>query len=279
MRVDNEVGRWHLFTRPFTNLTATFNAVVGNRRWIAVAVLALVWVAPLLDAFSTKRAGASQGIVTGAAMTLVDGAAARKSVPDLAVDRTEPATTSRSGQRQPVTATPKAKTAPATPKAKTAPATPKAKPAPAKPAKPAPVAGLTQAQMDNAAVIVRVGKQAKLPKRAQIIAIATAMQESKLKNLANPAHPQSMKLPNQGTGFDYDSLGLFQQRVESGWGTPKQLMDPVYASKAFYDALATVDGWQGMAVTEAAQAVQGSAFPDAYAQHERAATTVVNALF
>ncbi|HZN77995.1 MAG TPA: hypothetical protein VFC00_40810 [Micromonosporaceae bacterium] len=269
MRVDNEVGRWRPFTRPFTNLTATFNAVVGYRRWIAAAVLTLVWVVPLLDAFSQKHTGETQGTVSAAAMTLVDGAAARKTVPDLGAVRTQQSTTSRSSNRQ--------QAAPATPKAKTAPAKPKAV-KPAKPAKPKPVAGLTQAQMDNAAVIVRVGKQAKLPKRAQIIAIATAMQESKLKNLANPAHPQSMRLPNQGTGFDYDSLGLFQQRVESGWGSPRQLMDPVYAAKAFYDALASVNGWQSMAVTEAAQAVQGSAFPDAYAQHVRAATLVVNAL-
>ena len=276
MRVDNEVGRWRSFIRPFTNLTANVLAMAGYRRWIAAAVLSLVWVAPVLDAFSKDRAGGSTGSVSSAAMALVDGAA--KPNPQLLTENRDlRSATSRSNDRQAARAP---APAPAQPPAQT-PAQPPAappKPKPAKPARPQPVAGLTQAQMDNAAVIVRVGKQAKLPKRAQVIAVATAMQESTLRNLANPSHPQSMRLPNQGTGFDFDSLGLFQQRPASGWGSPRELMDPVYASKAFYDALVSVPGWQKMPLTAAAQTVQGSAFPGAYAKHERAASQVVNAL-
>ncbi|HET6213206.1 MAG TPA: hypothetical protein VFE14_10080, partial [Micromonosporaceae bacterium] len=138
-------------------------------------------------------------------------------------------------------------------------------------------AGLSQQQMDNAAVIVRVGRQAGLPKQAQVIAIATALQESQLLNLANPNWPVSMQMSNQGTGYDYDSVGLFQQRPTSGWGTPEQIMNPVYAANKFYQALVDVPGWQQMPVTVAAQTVQGSAFPDAYAQHEARAQQVVEA--
>jgi hypothetical protein len=149
---------------------------------------------------------------------------------------------------------------------------------PTKPAKAKPVAGLTQAQMDNAAVIVATGQKQKLPKDAYVIAVATAMQESRLRNLANPSHPQSLDVPNQGVGYDFDSVGLFQQRPASGWGSPSQIMDRTYASQKFYKALVQVPGWQDMSLSEAAQSVQGSAFPDAYAQHQDAAQQVVDAL-
>jgi cell wall-associated NlpC family hydrolase len=93
------------------------------------------------------------------------------------------------------------------------------------------------------------------------------MQESHLRNL-----------PNLGASNDHDSLGLFQQRPSQGWGTPAQIMDPTYASTKFYSKLLTIKGWQSLPVTEAAQAVQRSAYPDAYAKWEPDATQLVGAL-
>jgi hypothetical protein len=146
------------------------------------------------------------------------------------------------------------------------------------PAVPRPVAGLTQLQMDHARTIVAVGQRLKLPKRAYVIAVATAMQETNLRNLANPALPSSLYIKNDGVGFDHDSVGMFQQRPASGWGAVNELMYPSIAAERFYRALARVPGWDKMPLTWAAQTVQGSAFPDAYAKHEMSATAVVNAL-
>ncbi|MEU6077145.1 hypothetical protein [Micromonospora sp. NPDC047074] len=157
-------------------------------------------------------------------------------------------------------------------------ATRKPKPKPTKPPRPRPVAGLTQAQMDNAKIIADVGRELKMPRRALVVAVATAMQESRLYNLASDVLPESSQYPHQGSGSDHDSVGLFQQRPSSGWGTVRDLMRPAYAARAFYEALREVPGWQEMSVAGAAQAVQISAFPDAYAQHETLATTVVAAL-
>ena len=117
-----------------------------------------------------------------------------------------------------------------------------------------------QDQTANAATIVRVGAALHIPRRGWVVAIATAIQESSLHNL---------------TGGDRDSVGLFQQRPSQGWGTPQQLHTPTYAATAFYRALRRVPGWQHMAVTDAAQAVQHSAFPDAYARWEPDATHLV----
>lgn len=109
-------------------------------------------------------------------------------------------------------------------------------------------------QTANASTIVDVGVGILgMPTRAAQIATATAIQESKLRNLTNG---------------DLDSLGLFQQRTSQGWGTAAQILDPVYASTSFYDALAKIPGWQNLTVTQAAQAVQKSGFPEAYADHE-----------
>ncbi|MBM0279918.1 hypothetical protein [Micromonospora tarensis] len=149
---------------------------------------------------------------------------------------------------------------------------------PVKPRRPRPVAGLDQAQMDNAKVIVDVGLEMKMPRRALVVALATAMQESNLYNLASDVLPESAEYPNQGSGSDHDSVGLFQQRPSSGWGTVAQLMRPSYAARAFYSALNEIPGWQDMSVTAAAQSVQISAYPDAYAQHEDRATVVASAL-
>lgn len=122
---------------------------------------------------------------------------------------------------------------------------------------------LTPEQADNAALLTGIAMQRGLPARAATIAIATALQESGLRNLDH-GH--------------LDSLGLFQQRPSQGWGTAEQVMDPVHATNAFYDALVKVKGYQDMPITEAAQAVQRSAFPDAYAQHETRARAWASAL-
>jgi hypothetical protein len=121
--------------------------------------------------------------------------------------------------------------------------------------------GYDTEQRHNAAIIVEVANQRGLPIRAAVIAVATAMQESNLYDA------------DQVT--DHDSLGLFQQRPSQGWGTPAQLLDPVYAAGKFYDKLVTVARWDSLPLTVAAQAVQRSAYPDAYAKHEADATAIV----
>ena len=128
-------------------------------------------------------------------------------------------------------------------------------------------AALSEEQMRNAAIIIGTGQQMKVPPRGWVVAIATALQESNLINLGD-----------LGTHNDHDSLGLFQQRPSMGWGTPAQVLDPAYAARKFYEHLLAVRGWQAMALTDAAQAVQRSAYPDAYAKHEPLATLVVNLL-
>ncbi|MEV6596589.1 hypothetical protein AB0M36_06920 [Actinoplanes sp. NPDC051346] len=143
---------------------------------------------------------------------------------------------------------------------------------------PQPVAGLNQAQMNNAAVIVRVAQERGLPRRAMLVAMMTGMQESSLRNLANPSVPASLDRPNEGAGDDFDSLGVFQQRPSQGWGTVAQLMNPRYAANAFYERLLKTSDWESESLGDAAQAVQRSAIPGAYAKHEKRATQVVDAL-
>jgi hypothetical protein len=166
------------------------------------------------------------------------------------------------------------------PAAATAPqASPTPVPTPARtvPAEPVPVAGLIQLQMNNAATIVKVGQQLGLPRRALIIGIATAMQESNLYNTASTAVPESFDYPHEGQSSDHDSVGLFQQRPSQGWGSVADLMRPAYQADRFFTKLMQVD-WENMALTYAAQAVQVSAYPEAYAKHESRATTIVDAL-
>jgi hypothetical protein len=111
----------------------------------------------------------------------------------------------------------------------------------------------TPEQSANAATITAIAVKRGLPARAATIANATAIVESKLRNIKFG---------------DRDSLGLFQQRTSQGWGTEAQILDPIHASNAFYDHLIKVDGYQLMAITKVAQEVQHSGFPDAYAEHE-----------
>ena len=122
---------------------------------------------------------------------------------------------------------------------------------------------LSPAQASNAALISAVTIRRGLPARAATIGLATAMQESRLINI------------DYG---DRDSVGLFQQRPSQGWGSVEQIMDPVYATGKFFDHLVKVDGYEDMPITEAAQAVQRSGFPDAYAQHEPRARAFASAL-
>lgn len=150
--------------------------------------------------------------------------------------------------------------------------------APPPAADPIPVAGLDQTQMNNALKIVKAGQALGLPARAYVIAVATSMQESNLRNLASTRIPESYEYNAEGEGSDHDSVGLFQQRASTGWGAVSQLMDPAYAASAFYQALMRVPGWEGMELTWAAQTVQVSAYPYAYAKHEPRAQEIVNAL-
>jgi cell wall-associated NlpC family hydrolase len=118
-------------------------------------------------------------------------------------------------------------------------------------------------QVPNAETVQATGVAMGVPARGQVVALATALQESGLRNL---------------TYGDRDSLGLFQQRPSQGWGTAAQILDPVYASTRFYEALQAVSGWQSLTVAQAAQAVQRSAVPDAYATWEPLATALQAAI-
>ncbi len=118
-------------------------------------------------------------------------------------------------------------------------------------------------QAENAAVIAAVGVRRGLPARAVSIALATAYQESKIRNLSHG---------------DRDSIGLFQQRPSQGWGSARQIQDPYYAANRFYDELQKVDGYQDMRITEAAQRVQRSGFPEAYEDHAEDGRALASAL-
>jgi hypothetical protein len=122
---------------------------------------------------------------------------------------------------------------------------------------------LDLAQAANAATIAAVGKRLGLVDHAVTVALVASLQETKLRNLAYG---------------DLDSVGLFQQRPSQGWGTPTQLMQPIYAATAFYNALVRVSGWEAMPVGEAAQKVQRSAAPDAYGPWENQGRALAQAL-
>jgi hypothetical protein len=122
---------------------------------------------------------------------------------------------------------------------------------------------LSSEQAASATAIADIGRARGLPDRAVVIALATAQQESRLRNL------------DYG---DRDSLGLFQQRPSQGWGTEAQVQDPAYAAGIFYDHLVQVPGWETGRLTEVAQTVQRSGFPEAYQQWEPMATELTAAL-
>jgi hypothetical protein len=118
-------------------------------------------------------------------------------------------------------------------------------------------------QARYAGLITAIAVERGLPARAASIALAAAYQESDLTNLR---------------GGDRDSAGLFQQRPSQGWGTLEEVRDPVHATNTFYDALQKVDGYEQLEITVAAQQVQRSGFPDAYADHEADARALASAL-
>ncbi|MEV7035696.1 C40 family peptidase [Streptomyces sp. NPDC093272] len=118
-------------------------------------------------------------------------------------------------------------------------------------------------QVPNSKTIQATGVAMNIPARGQIVALATALQESGLRNL---------------TYGDRDSLGLFQQRPSQGWGTANEILDPVHASTKFYKGLEKVSGWQSLSIAQAAQAVQKSGFPEAYAKWEPLATALQQAI-
>lgn len=122
---------------------------------------------------------------------------------------------------------------------------------------------LNAVQMANAATIAAVGIRRDLPDRAIVVALAAALQESELESL---------------TGGDRDSVGLFQQRPSQGWGTPEQIQDPRYSAGKFYSALVRVKDWEKLRVTEAAQRVQRSAYPNAYEKWSDESTVLAEAL-
>ena len=133
----------------------------------------------------------------------------------------------------------------------------------------ATASGLSDEMAANVRLIIRTGQNLGVPDRGIVVALAAAMQESGLRNL------------NYG---DRDSVGMFQQRPSTGWGTAAQLQDPAYATRLFFGGpsnpnagrtrgLLDIRGWQSMTVAQAAQAVQISAYPDAYAKWETSAWT------
>lgn len=118
-------------------------------------------------------------------------------------------------------------------------------------------------QTQNAALVSAIAEKRGLPARAVTIALATALQESKLRNI---------------THGDRDSIGLFQQRPSQGWGTEEQILDPTYATNRFFDALVKIRGYETMDIAAAAQRVQRSAYPQAYAKHESLARVFASTL-
>ena len=118
-------------------------------------------------------------------------------------------------------------------------------------------------QAQYASIIVGLSVRRGLPPRAASIALATVYQETGIRNL------------DYG---DRDSVGLFQQRPSQGWGTARQLQDPYFATNAFYDALVKIDGWESGDITEVAQQVQRSGYPDAYRDHEGDARVLASTL-
>lgn len=122
---------------------------------------------------------------------------------------------------------------------------------------------LTHEQAANAAIIVAASYKAGLPERAAVVALATAWQESGLRNIEYG---------------DRDSLGLFQQRPSFGWGTEAQIMDPWYSSGRFYEEIVKFDGWESIDINDMAQKVQRSGFPEAYRKHEANAVALAGAL-
>nr|WP_243752445.1 M23 family metallopeptidase [Leucobacter weissii] len=150
---------------------------------------------------------------------------------------------------------------------------------------------LHRTQLTHAATIITIGGQtAGVGVPGVRIALMAALTESSLRMLANTsAYPESGEYPNDGNGSDHDSLGLFQMRPQSGWGTVAELMDSTYQARAFYGGetgpnypsprgLLDIPGWQRLDPGEAAQAVEVSAYPDRYQNYQPVADAILTAL-
>lgn len=150
---------------------------------------------------------------------------------------------------------------------------------------------LNRQQLTHAATIMTIGNSTDGVGRPGIkIALMAALTESTLRMLTNTGtYPESANYPNDGNGSDHDSLGLFQMRPQSGWGTVAELMDPSYQARAFFGGptgpnypsprgLLDIDGWHQMDPGEAAQAVEVSAYPDRYRNYEPVAETIFTTL-
>lgn len=142
----------------------------------------------------------------------------------------------------------------------------------------APSADITSPNAgNNAQVVVAVGEKMRIPPQGIIVALATGLTESGLKNYANDGTGQlaadqhgidaSLRFPHDAVGRDHGSIGIMQQQWP-WWGTMQELMTPAIAARKFYEALNKVSNWANLPVTVAAQSVQGSAKPDAYAAQE-----------
>ncbi|SDH21328.1 M23 family metallopeptidase [Microbacterium pygmaeum] len=149
---------------------------------------------------------------------------------------------------------------------------------------------LRRAQLTHAATIITVGSGIDgVGRQGVLIALMAALTESTLRMLANAAHPASLDMPNDGVGSDHDSLGLFQMRPTSGWGTVAELMDARYQVRAFFGGpdgpnypspagLLDIAGWQTADPGTAAQAVERSAYPDRYQNYQPVAESIIAAL-
>lgn len=150
---------------------------------------------------------------------------------------------------------------------------------------------LNARQLSRAATIIQVA--ARIPGvgvGGARVALMAALTESSLRMLANTtAYPQTSRYPNDGDGSDDDSLGLFQMRPSTGWGTVADLMDANYQAAAFFGGpsgpnhgsprgLLDIPTWQALPPGDAAQAVEVSAFPDRYANYEPVADAIIRAL-
>ncbi len=149
---------------------------------------------------------------------------------------------------------------------------------------------LRRAQLTHAATIITVGSGIEgVGRQGVLIALMAALTESTLRMLANRAHPESLDMPNDGLGSDHDSLGLFQMRPSSGWGTVAELMDPKYQVRAFFGGpegpnypspagLLDIAGWQTADPGSAAQSVERSAYPDRYQEYQPVAEAIIKTL-
>ncbi|WP_425864713.1 C40 family peptidase [Arthrobacter sp. TWP1-1] len=152
----------------------------------------------------------------------------------------------------------------------------------------APVS-LSESQVTVAKSYIAVGRARAVPNDGIVIALMMALQESGLQMLANTSVPESLEFPHDGVGGDHDSVGSAQQRTSAGWGSVSALMQPTYNAEAFYGGLQgpnhgsprgllDVPGWQQMDKGAAAQAVQGSAFPERYAKWQPEAEAILEGL-